>query len=40
MNPQVLGLHHITAIANNAQRNYNFYTENIWTALCEKDSQF
>ncbi len=40
MNPEILGLHHITAIANNAQINYQFYTEVLGLRLVKKTVNF
>ncbi len=37
---QILGLHHVTAIANNAQRNYNFYTKILGLRLVKKTVNF
>lgn len=33
---KILGLHHITAIAGDAQRNYNFYTKTLRLCLVKK----
>ncbi|MCS7018297.1 MAG: ring-cleaving dioxygenase [Cytophagales bacterium] len=38
--PQVLGLHHVTAIASNAQRNYDFYTQILGLRLVKKTVNF
>lgn len=40
MNDSILGLHHITAIANNAQRNYDFYTHVLGLRLVKKTVNF
>lgn len=40
MNEQILGLHHITAIAGNAQRNYDFYTKVLGLRLVKKTVNF
>src|SRR5215218_1743850 len=40
MESRILGLHHITAIANNAQRNYNFYTKVLGMRLVKKTVNF
>jgi glyoxalase family protein len=40
MNNQVLGLHHITAIANEAKRNHHFYTEVLGLRLVKKTVNF
>lgn len=40
MNNTILGLHHITAIANNAQRNYDFYTHVLGLRLVKKTVNF
>ena len=40
MEPKILGLHHITAIANNAQRNYEFYTSVLGLRLVKKTVNF
>ncbi|GAB3220625.1 ring-cleaving dioxygenase [Spirosoma arcticum] len=40
MENQILGLHHITAIANNAQRNFDFYTHLIGLRLVKKTVNF
>jgi glyoxalase family protein len=40
MNNQILGLHHLTAIAGNAQRNYNFYTKSLGLRLVKKTVNF
>lgn len=37
---RILGLHHITAIADNAQRNYNFYTKVLGLRLVKKTVNF
>ena len=37
MKNRILGLHHITAIADNALRNYNFYTKVLGLRLGKKD---
>lgn len=40
MNNRILGLHHITAIAGNAQRNYDFYTRVLGLRLVKKTVNF
>lgn len=40
MEDQILGLHHITAIADNAQRNYDFYTKVLGLRLVKKTVNF
>ncbi|WP_313189948.1 ring-cleaving dioxygenase [Sphingobacterium sp.] len=40
MNNKVLGLHHITAIANLAQRNYDFYTNTLGLRMVKKTVNF
>ncbi len=40
MESRILGLHHITAIANNAQRNYDFYTRVLGLRLVKKTVNF
>ncbi len=40
MNNRILGLHHITAIAGEAQRNYNFYTQVLGLRLVKKTVNF
>jgi len=40
MNDSILGLHHITAIANNAQRNYDFYTRVLGLRMVKKTVNF
>lgn len=40
MENKILGLHHITAIAGNAQRNYNFYTNVLGLRLVKKTVNF
>ena len=40
MENRILGLHHITAIADNAQRNYNFYTKILGLRLVKKTVNF
>ncbi|HUH27265.1 ring-cleaving dioxygenase [Gelidibacter sp.] len=37
---QILGLHHITAIAGDAQRNYDFYTKSLGLRLVKKTVNF
>ncbi len=37
---QLLGLHHITAIAGNAQRNYDFYTKTMGLRMVKKTVNF
>lgn len=39
-NNQILGLHHITAIAGDAQRNYDFYTRVLGLRLIKKTVNF
>ncbi|WP_315820365.1 VOC family protein [Paraflavitalea speifideaquila] len=36
MNNNILGLHHITAIAGNAQRNFDFYTRVLGLRLVKR----
>ena len=36
MGNRILGLHHMRAIAGNAQRNYNFYTKTLGLCLVKK----
>ena len=36
----ILGLHHITAIAGNAQRNYDFYTKVLGLRMVKKTVNF
>lgn len=36
MNPQIIGIHHITAIACNPQRNLDFYTGVLGLRLVKK----
>ncbi|WP_118952513.1 ring-cleaving dioxygenase [Taibaiella helva] len=38
--PQILGLHHITAIAGHAQRNYDFYTQTLGLRMVKKTVNF
>lgn len=40
MNNTILGLHHITAIAGNAKRNYDFYTKVLGLRLVKKTVNF
>jgi len=40
MNNRILGLHHITAIAGNAKRNYDFYTRILGLRLIKKTVNF
>ena len=40
MDNRILGLHHITAIANNAQRNYDFYTHVLGLRMVKKTVNF
>lgn len=40
MEDQILGLHHVTAIAVNAQRNYDFYTKVLGLRLVKKTVNF
>jgi glyoxalase family protein len=40
MENQILGLHHITAIAGRAKRNYNFYTQVLGLRLVKKTVNF
>jgi glyoxalase family protein len=40
MQNRILGLHHITAIADNAQRNYEFYTKVLGLRLVKKTVNF
>jgi glyoxalase family protein len=40
MENRILGLHHITAIAGDAQRNYNFYTKVLGQRLVKKTVNF
>lgn len=40
MNKNILGLHHITAIAGNAQNNFNFYTKSLGLRLVKKTVNF
>jgi glyoxalase family protein len=40
MENQLLGLHHITAIAGNAQRNFNFYTKTLGLRFLKKTVNF
>lgn len=40
MNNKVLGLHHITAIVNLAQRNYDFYTNTLGLRMVKKTVNF
>lgn len=40
MEHKILGLHHITAIAGNAQRNYDFYTKTLGLRMLKKTVNF
>src|SRR5690349_22093767 len=40
MENKILGLHHITAIADNAQRNFNFYTKVLGLRMVKKTVNF
>ena len=40
MENRILGLHHITAIANNAKRNLDFYTDVLGQRLVKKTVNF
>lgn len=40
MEKLILGLHHITAIAGNAQRNYDFYTQTLGLRMVKKTVNF
>jgi len=40
MNEQILGIHHITAIAGNAKRNYDFYTQVLGLRFVKKTVNF
>ena len=40
MENRILGLHHITAIAGDAQRNYNFYTKTLGLRMVKKTVNF
>jgi glyoxalase family protein len=40
MQNQILGLHHVTAIADNAQRNHNFYTQVLGQRMVKKTVNF
>jgi glyoxalase family protein len=40
MNDRILGIHHITAIAGNAQRNYDFYTKVLGLRMVKKTVNF
>ena len=40
MEPRILGLHHVTAIAGNAQRNHNFYTSVLGLRFVKKTVNF
>lgn len=40
MEDKILGIHHITAIAGNAQRNYDFYTKTLGLRLVKKTVNF
>jgi len=40
MENKILGLHHITAIAGNAQRNYDFYTKTLGLRMVKKTVNF
>lgn len=40
MENKIMGLHHITAIAGDAQRNYDFYTKVLGLRLVKKTVNF
>jgi glyoxalase family protein len=40
MDNRILGLHHVTAITDNAQRNYNFYSKMLGLRLAKKTVNF
>lgn len=40
MEKRILGLHHVTAIADNAQRNYNFYTKVMGLRMVKRTVNF
>ena len=40
MSANILGLHHVTAIAGNAKRNYDFYTKVLGLRLVKKTVNF
>ena len=40
MENKILGLHHITAIANNAKRNVDFYTKVLGLRMVKKTVNF
>jgi glyoxalase family protein len=40
MEPRILGLHHVTAIAGNAPRNYDFYTRVLGLRFVKKTVNF
>ena len=40
MNDRILGIHHITAIAGNAQRNYDFYTKVLGLRMVKRTVNF
>ena len=40
MQNKILGLHHVTAIADNAQRNYDFYTQVLGQRMVKKTVNF
>src|SRR5688500_9845254 len=40
MENKILGLHHVTAIADDAQRNYNFYTKVLGLRMVKKTVNF
>ena len=40
MEPRILGLHHVTAIAGNAQRNFDFYTKVLGLRMVKKTVNF
>jgi len=40
MEPRILGLHHVTAIAGNAQRNFDFYTKVLGLRFLKKTVNF
>ena len=40
MDNRILGLHHVTAITDSAQRNYNFYSKMLGLRLAKKTVNF
>ena len=40
MSKDILGLHHITAISNNAKKNFDFYTHVLGLRLVKKTVNF